>query len=325
MRVITLEDHFTTPMAHGLLPAPTAARLHHKKEFDRQLGHDVDAELLDLGASRLAAMDKAGIDFQVISMTAPGCQGQEAETAVPMARDANDRLFEAVKRHPDRFGGFAALPTADPAASVKELERAVTRLGFKGALINGHTRGSFLDDRKYWPIFECAQALDVPIYLHPTRPHPGAMKAYYEGYEELGQAAWGFHADTGAHYLRLVFAGIFDTFPRLKIVLGHLGETLPFVMERLNFHVEMDAAYRGLKKTPLEYLRENLIVTTSGNFFMPAFLCTYMALGADRILFSVDWPFEKNTQAAEFLRNLPVSEDDRAKIAHGNAEKLLRL
>jgi 2,3-dihydroxybenzoate decarboxylase len=312
-------------MAAGLLPKPTPAREHHKKEYNRLLGHDVEAELLALGASRIAAMDRAGIDFQIISMTAPGCQAYDAETSVPMAKDANDRLFDAVKKHPTRFGGFAALPTADVPHSVKELERAVMQLGFKGALINGHTGGSFLDDRKYWPIFECAQALDVPIYLHPTRPHPGAMKAYFEGYEELGAAAWGFHADTGAHYLRLVFAGIFDTFPQLKIVLGHLGETLPFVMERLNTHVEMDAAYRGLKKTPLEYLRENLIVTTSGNFSMAAFLCTYMALGADQILFSVDWPFEKNTQAIEFLRNLPVSEGDRAKIAYKNAEKLLKL
>jgi predicted TIM-barrel fold metal-dependent hydrolase len=325
MKVITLEDHFTTPMARDLLPPPSAAREHHKKAFNRILGHDVDAELLDLGASRLAAMDAAGIDFQVISLTAPGCQGYDADKSIPMARDANDRLHEAVKAHPDRFGGFASLPTADPQASVKELERCVSRLGFKGALINGHTRGSFLDDRRYWPIFECAEALDVPIYLHPTRPHPNAMKAYFEGFEELGQAAWGFHTDTGAHYLRLIFAGVFDRFPKLAIILGHLGETLPFVMERLNMHVEMDAAYRGLKKTPLEYLRENLIVTTAGNFFMPAFLCTYLALGADRILFSVDWPFERNTQATEFLHNLPVSEDDRAKIAHRNAERLLKL
>lgn len=325
MKVITLEDHFTTPLAHSKLPPLTPARAHHKAEFNRQLGHDVDAELLDLGESRLAAMDQAGIDFQVISLTSPGCQAYEADTAIAMAKDANDRLYAAVKKHPDRFGGFAALPTADPAAAVKELERAVNKLGFKGALINGHTRGSFLDDRKYWGLFECAQALDVPLYLHPTRPHPNAMKAYYDDYEELGAAAWGFSADTGAHYLRIVFAGVFDAFPDLKIILGHLGETLPFVMERLNTHVAMDAAHRGLKKTPLEYLRENMIVTTSGNFFMPAFLCTYMALGADRILFSVDWPYEKNSEATEFLRKLPVSETDREKIAHLNAERLLKL
>ena len=325
MKVITLEDHFTTPRANALLPPLDGARLHHKLGMNKALGHDVDAELLDLGASRLAAMDAAGIDFQIISLTAPGCQGYDAETSIPMARDANDRLFEAIKAHPTRFGGFAALPTADPAASVKELERAVTRLGLKGALINGHTRGSFLDDRKYWGIFECAQALDVPMYLHPTRPQPGVMKLYYDGYEELSGAGWGFSADTGAHYLRLVFAGIFDVFPGLKLILGHLGEGIPFIMERLDAHAAMDAEYRGLKKTPLEYLRQNMIVTTSGNFSMPAFLCTYMMLGADNLMFSVDWPYEKNHLAMDFLKHLPVSEPDREKISHLNAERILRL
>jgi 2,3-dihydroxybenzoate decarboxylase len=322
MKVITLEDHFTTPRANALLPALDGARLHHKLGLNRLLGHDVDAELLDLGKSRLAAMDGAGIDYQVVSLTAPGCQGYDAETSLAMARDANDRLFEAIKAHPDRLGGFAALPTPDPAASVKELERAVTRLGLKGALINGHTQGSFLDDRKYWGIFECAQSLDVPIYLHPTRPQPGIMKLYYDGYDELAGAAWGFSADTGAHYLRLVFAGIFDVFPRLKIILGHLGEGIPFIMDRLHAHTAMDAEHRGLKKTPLEYLRENMIVTTSGNFSAPAFLCTYMTLGADNIMFSVDWPYERIGDAADFLAHLPI---DREKVAHLNAERILRL
>lgn len=325
MRIITLEDHFTTPMANELLPRPNAAQIHHRAEMNRRLEHDSEAELLNLGNTRLAAMDAAGIDFQVISLTAPGCQGYEAATSISMAKDANERMFTAIKEHPDRLGGFAALPTDDPAASVKELERAVTRLGLKGALINGHTMGSFLDDKKYWGIFECAQALDVAIYLHPTRPQPSVMKAYFEGYEELAAASWGFSADTGAHYLRLVFAGIYDAFPDLKIILGHNGEGLPFVMERINLHSEMDAARRGLKKTPLRYLRENMIVTTSGNFSIASFLCTYMTLGADRIMFSVDWPYESNLDAVDFLKHLPISEPDREKIAHLNAERILRL
>jgi len=325
MKVITLEDHFTTPMAESLRPPVSAARAHHQAEYSRRLGFDFEKGLLDLADMRLAAMDAAGIDYQVISLTAPGCQGYEAATSVRLAKDANDLLSEAVRAHPKRFGGFAALPTADPGEAAKELERAVTRLGLKGALINGHTRGSFLDERKYWPIFECAQALDVPIYLHPARPQPAVMKAWFEGYEDLAGAAWGFTADTGLHYLRLVFAGVYDVFPRLKIVLGHDGEGLPFVMQRMNAHVEMDAAHRGLKKKPIEYLRENLIVTTSGNFSTAAFLCTYLELGAERILFSVDWPYESNTEAADFLRRLPVCAGDLEKIAHLNAARLLHL
>jgi predicted TIM-barrel fold metal-dependent hydrolase len=325
MRIVTLEDHFTTPLANSLLPPPNEERKHHRAEMNRRLGFDSEAGLLDLGNSRIAAMDAAGISYQVVSMTAPGCQGYEADKSVPMAKDANDRMHAAAKAHPERLAGFAALPTADPAEAAKELERAVTKLGLKGALINGHTRGSFLDDKKYWGIFECAQALDVPVYLHPTRPQLAVMKAVYEGYEELSGAAWGFSADTGAHYLRLVFAGIYDAFPDLKIILGHNGEGLPFVMERLNLHVEMDALHRGLKKTPLAYLRENMLVTTSGNFSVPSFLCTYLSLPVDNIMFSVDWPYESNTVAVEFLNKLPISEQDREKIAHGNAERILRL
>jgi predicted TIM-barrel fold metal-dependent hydrolase len=325
MKVITLEDHFTTAMANSLLPPLTPERAKHQEGLREHLGYDYEAELLNLSDTRLAAMDAAGIDFQVISLTAPGTQAYDAPTSIAMAKDANDLLHAAVKAHPKRFAGFAALPTPDPAASVKELERAVTKLGFKGALIKGHTRGSFLDDRKYWGIFECAQGLDVPIYLHPTRPHPGAMKAYFEGYDELSGAAWGFSADTGAHYLRLVFAGIYDAFPDLKIILGHNGEGLPFVSERLNAHIQMDAKHRGLKKTPLQYLRENLIVTTSGNFSFAAFMCTFMEMGSDKVMFSVDWPYESNLIAADFLAHLPVSAADKEKISHGNAERILKL
>jgi predicted TIM-barrel fold metal-dependent hydrolase len=325
MRIITLEDHFTTLMAKELLPKPTPEQQHHRDEMNRRLGFDSDVELLDLGARRIAAMDAAGIDFQVVSMTAPGCQGYEAAQSASLARDANDRMHEAVKAHPDRLGGFAALPTADPALAAKELERAVTKLGLKGALINGHTRGSYLDDRKYWGIFECAQSLDVPIYLHPTRPTPAVSKALFGEFEELAGAAWGFSADTGAHYLRLVFAGIFDAFPRLKLILGHNGEGLPFVMERLNAHTVMDAERRGLKKSPLGYLREHLIVTNSGNFSVAAFMGMYLALGPDRIMFSVDWPYERNEEAMAFFHALPVGGADRAKIAHLNAERILGL
>ena len=225
MRVITLEDHFATPMFQEKFPQGNVPG-HFLADRGRYLGYDISAELLNLGDSRLAAMDAAGIDLQVVSLTMPGCEGFEGETAIAMATDANDRLAQAIRTHPTRLAGFASLPTANPAAAAKELERAVTKLGFKGALINGHVRGEFLDDRKYWVIFECAQALNVPIYLHPTIPHPAVLKAYFEGYVELATPAWGFAMDTCTHFLRLVFSGLFDACPNLKMILGHLGEGL---------------------------------------------------------------------------------------------------
>ena len=283
------------------------------------------AELLNLGDTRLAAMDAAGIDVQVLSHNQPGCQALDATAAVPVAREVNDLLFEAIRRHPDRFAGLAALPTADPASAARELERAVTKLGFKGAMINGHTRGSFLDDKKYWCIFEAAEALGVPVYLHPSRPHPAVMQAYFEGYEELALGAWGFGIDTGTHFLRLVFAGVFDAFPSVTVILGHLGEGLPFMLHRIHDQTQLAAKRRGLQRSPMQYLTENLAVTCSGNFSTPALLCTVAALGVDNLMFSVDWPYESNAAAVEFLKRQPLEPGDLAKVAHGNAERILRL
>jgi predicted TIM-barrel fold metal-dependent hydrolase len=324
MKLIALEEHFETPMHVEAYPA-TPRRARNMADRSKQLGHDINTELLDIGASRLAAMDAAGIDMQVLSLTMPGTQGVPADKAIPMARDANDRMHEAVKAHPTRFQAFAALPTADPAAAVKELERAVTKLGFKGTMINSHTGGTFLDDKKYWGIFECAAALGVPVYLHPRDPHPNVLKTYFEGYEDLAFAAWGFAMEACSHFLRLVFSGVFDAYPKLTMILGHLGEGLPFWLERLNDHTLDATKRRGLKKTAAEYLRENLVVTCSGQFSQPAFLCTLMALGVDNLLFSVDWPYEANTTAVEFFKNVALSDEDKAKIAHRNAERVLRL
>ena len=324
MKVIAIEEHFITPMYREKVGA-NEFRNFYLKSRGEQLGHDIVEQNSDLGAERLAHMDAAGVDVQVLSFGSPGPQAFGAEVAIPMARDANDRLYQAIQRNPGRFAGFAALPTADPEAAAQELERCVSKLGFKGAMIHGHTRGSFLDERKYWTIFERAQALGVPIYLHPTLPHPDAVKAYFEGYEELARAGWGFAVDTSCHFLRIVFAGVFDAYPRLRIILGHLGEGLPFAMHRLNDHTWRSAARRGLAKTPLQYMRENLLVTTSGNWYEPAFLCTLLALGADNILFAIDWPYEANKTGMEFLRKLSISDADKEKIAHGNAERLLGL
>jgi predicted TIM-barrel fold metal-dependent hydrolase len=324
LKTIAIEEHFITPMYREKVSA-NEFRNFYLTSRSEQLGHDIVEQNADLGAKRLAHMDAAGVDVQVLSFGSPGPQGFAADVAIPMARDANDRAYETVKAHPDRFASFAALPTADPAASAKELERCVTKLGFKGTMIHGHTQGEFLDDKKYWPIFEAAHSLGVPIYLHPTLPHPDAMKAYFQGYEDLARAGWGFAVDTSCHFLRIVFAGVFDKYPDLKIILGHLGEGLPFAMHRLHDHTYGSAARRGLKKTPLEYLRDNMIVTTSGNWYEPAFVCTLLALGADNILFAADWPYEPNTTAMEFLNKISISDQDREKIAHLNAERILKM
>ena len=324
MKTIAIEEHFITPMYREKVAA-NEFRNFYLSSRSEQIGHDIVEQNADLGAKRLAHMDAAGVDVQVLSFGSPGPQGFGADVAVPMAKDANDRAYEAVKAHPRRFAAFAALPTADPEAAAKELERCVTKLGFKGAMIHGHTQGSFLDEKKYWVIFERAERLGVPIYLHPTLAHPDAMNSYFKGYEELARAGWGFAVDTSCHFLRIVFAGVFDAYPDLKIILGHLGEGLPFAMHRLNDHTARAAARRGLKKAPIEYLRDNLLVTTSGNWYEPAFVCTLLALGADRILFAVDWPYEANTTGMEFLKKLSISVTDREKIAHGNAERILRM
>jgi predicted TIM-barrel fold metal-dependent hydrolase len=324
MRIVTIEDHFTSAMFRDkhAAPAQVAPSLAAR---GRQIGVDIEAELMDLTGTRIAAMDAAGIDLQVVSLTMPGTEAFPAGVAIPIAKDANDRLAAAVKAHPKRLQGFAALPTADPKAAALELERAVTTLGLKGAMINGHVQGGYLDDKKFWPIFECAEALRVPVYLHPREPHPMVMKTYFAGYEDLALPAWGFAMETCTHYLRLLFSGVFDAFPNFTLILGHLGEGLPFWLHRLDDHTRFAAARRGLKKSPAQYLRENLVVTTSGNFYTPALLCTIMALGIDNVIFSVDWPYESNRLGAEWLKEIPLGADDMAKLTHRNAERVLRL
>jgi predicted TIM-barrel fold metal-dependent hydrolase len=324
LKIITLEDHFETELYAAQMPAD-ALRLRWYRDRSKHLGHDIDAELSDIGASRIAAMDAAGIDVQVLSLTTPGAQAFEGELAIQVATDANDRMHAAVLAWPGRFEAFAALPTAEPEAAVLELDRAVKQLRFKGAMINSHTRGRFLDDEKYWPILERAQALDVPIYLHPSQPHPLLMQSYFLGFEDLARPAWGFMVDASTHFLRIMFSRAFDAFPRLQIILGHNGEGLPFAMDRLIDHTGYVAQWRGMKRSPEECLRENLVVTTSGNFSVPSLICTMHMLGADKVMFSVDWPYESNLVGVDFLKRLPISTDDKEKIAFKNAVRILRI
>jgi 2,3-dihydroxybenzoate decarboxylase len=316
MKIIALEEHYWDP----------EVATHFKERGPEMRIPALQERLFDLGALRIKEMDEAGIDLQVLSHGAPATQRLDPETAVPLARRANDRLHEAVSKHPGRFEGFAVLPTADPKAAADELERAVTRLGFKGAMIHGLTNNLFIDDKRFWPIFERAQALDVPLYLHPAVPHKAVIDVYYRDYLEqfpgLMTAAWGFGVETATQGIRLVLSGVFEKYPGLKIILGHLGEGLPFYLWR----IDMALARQGNRKTPFrDTFREHFWITTSGNFSTPSLLCCVMEMGADRILFSVDYPFVPNPPGVKWMEHVPLGPEDRAKILHGNAKRLLKL
>jgi predicted TIM-barrel fold metal-dependent hydrolase len=316
MKIIALEEHYWDQ----------EVATHFKERGPEMRIPALQERLFDLGALRIKEMDEAGIDLQVLSHGAPATQRLDPETAVPLARRANDRLHEAVKKHSGRFEGFAVLPTADPKAAADELERAVTRLGFKGAMIHGLTNNLFIDDKRFWPIFERAQALDVPLYLHPAVPHKAVIDVYYKDYLDqfpgLMTAAWGFGVETATQGIRLVLSGVFEEYPGLKIILGHLGEGLPFYLWR----IDMALARQGNRKTPFrDTFREHFWITTSGNFSTPSLLCCVMEMGADRILFSVDYPFVPNPPGVKWMEHVPLGPEDRAKILHGNAQRLLKL
>jgi len=319
-KIIALEEHFWD----------AEVAKHFKVRGPEMNIPAMQERLHDLGALRLKEMDEAGIDVQVLSHGAPATQRLEGELAVQVSRNANDFLHKKIQDNPERLKGFAVLPTADPKAAADELERAVTRLGFKGAMLHGLSYGAggtlFLDDKRFWPIYERAQALDVPIYLHPAPPHPAVVEAYYKDYLKefpgLMTAAWGFTVEAATQGIRMVLSGVFEAYPRLKMILGHLGESLPFSLWR----IDMALARQGNRPTPFrDCFREHFWITTSGNFSTPALLCCVMEMGADRIMFSVDCPFVPNPPGVKWMETIPLGPEDRVKILNGNARKLLKL
>jgi 5-carboxyvanillate decarboxylase len=285
------------------------------------------SQLCDMGKGRLAAMDKLGIATQVISLVSPGVQVFDASAAASLAREYNNRLAAAAGEHPKRFAGLACIAPQNPKDAADELERAVRELGFKGCVINSHTKGEYLDDKKYWVIFERAQKLDVPIYLHPRAPSPDMMKPF-TGYPMtmLDSAMWGFTAEAALHSMRLICSGLFDEFPKLKIVIGHLGETIPFLINRIDNRYSATPFSKKLKKLPGRYFKENFLVSTSGMNEDPAPLkLAISVLGADSIMFAVDYPMENAEDAVRFIDTAPISDKDREKICHINAEKAFAL
>jgi len=314
-QVIAIEEHYLDPVVDEKVGGKAGG------------GPDTRKRLADLTDLRVKEMDAAGIDIQVLSHCPPGAQAFGPEDAADQARGVNDRLNETVRANPDRFAAFATLPTQDPAGAADELERCVDKLGFKGAMIHGLTRGElFFDDKRFWPIFERAAALDVPLYMHPAIPHPDVIKAYYEDYLDefpgLLTAGWGFTVETATQGIRLVLSGVFEAYPSLQIILGHLGEGLPFLLWRI------DHALSRPGNKPLSFrdvFSEHFYITTSGNFSDPALLCSIQELGVDRILFSVDWPFVANDPATAWMESLHLSNEDKDKILNGNAKQLLRM
>jgi hypothetical protein len=322
MRTITLEEHFVSP---GFMQGPGR----EMRERAEKMGFParILEQLGETGEKRIAEMDSAGIDVQVLSLTAPGVEQLDPADAFALAKESNDYLAQVTKKYPARFGGFAAIPTGEPEKAAAELERAVRELNFKGACINGHVRGRYLDDKSFWPIFECADKLNVPIYLHPTYPPKAVADAYYGGFspvvsETISGPGWGWHIETAVHLIRMILGGVFDQFPNLQIIIGHMGEAIPFMLQRFNI---MPMAVTKLKRPIPEYFRENVHYTFSAFNYTPTFLDLFLHLGVDRIMFSVDYPFGSMTQARQFLDQLPVSSMDRERIAHTNAERLLKL
>jgi len=313
--IIAIEEHYWDPELTKHYSGIEAAR-----------GGDIDRRLYDLGELRLNEMDAVGIDVQVISHGAPSTQKLPADIAVELTRAVNDRLAKVCAANPKRFAAFAALPTANPAAAADELERAVTTLGFKGAMIHGMSNGEFLDLKKFWTIFERAEKLDVPLYFHPSLPDPRITEVYYQDYVKdfplVVRPAWGFTVDTATLAIRLVLSGLFEKYPKLKAVLGHFGETLPFLLWRI------DAALKRPGQKPISFrdiFTKNFYVTTSGFFSNPALLCCVMEMGVDHILFAVDWPFVMNPPAVEWMQGVPLSDADKEKILSGNAQRLLKM
>ena len=318
VRTIALEEHFWTP---ELAAAPGTGPM-------AVWGPQIDDRLRDLSTGRLADMDATGIDLQVISHVAPAAQGLKGPEGLARAREANDLLAKAVRAHPGRFAGFATLPTADPHAAADELERATGELGFVGALVNSTlgSNGAFLDDGRFEPLLDRFERLDVPLYLHPAPPPPALREVLYGGLPpavaaRLATGAWGWHAEAGLHVLRMVATGVFDRHPTLRMIVGHCGEMLPFLLARIDAMLRLDT----LALAPSEYFLRNIWVTTSGLFSIPPVMCTVQVLGVDRVLFSVDYPFGANAAGRRLLDTLPLSPNDVAKIAGCNAERVLGL
>jgi predicted TIM-barrel fold metal-dependent hydrolase len=334
MKRIDFEAHFITPEYVSRLFGNTgypryvedketkARLLYCFPDTPEPLPSIIFNKLLNLEEERLKDMDAAGVDVQILSL-APGVELLDPAMGAELARKMNDILVAVIRRHPDRFMGFASLAPKLPEGAADELERAIKELGFKGWKTNSNFGDSYLDDEQYWPILARAEKLDVPIYLHPATPAIPQMRKY--GFELAGPL-FGFGAETLLCLMRLILSGAFDRFPGLRIIVGHLGEGVPFILERIDFFHGKPFVLPGVKsrisKRPSEYIKNNVFVTTSGNYYPPAFMCTYQALGIDRILLATDYPYEDSKECIRFLEGLALSQKEKDQIYSLNARRL---
>jgi predicted TIM-barrel fold metal-dependent hydrolase len=328
MRVVALEEHFTAPhLTKRIDPAVIKARgfIPRKAPKDRP---DPMALLPELGEQRLKSMDDTGIDVQVLSAAGAGPDLVPGAEGIALAREFNDYLAETCAKHPTRFKGFAALPMQSGEACADELIRCVKQLGFCGALINGTTEGRFLDHPSYDSLLAAAVELDVPIYIHPHIPPAAVREAYYSGLEPgasrvISTAGWGWHSEVAIHLLRLVLAGTLDKHRKLKVIIGHMGEMLPVMFDRIDKVSSLDIDH--LQRTITRTIQDQVWITTSGVFTAPPFVAALQTFGIDRIMFSVDYPFAPNVAGRRFLEAISLSPADMAKLCHGNADALLKL
>lgn len=321
---IALEEHWESPDFH-------ATGSHNF--VDAEYFAEVQKRLQECD-KRIEDMDRNGIQTSILSLTQPGIEGiTDPKKAIEMARKMNEFVAEKfIAKYPTRFRAFATLPLQDPQVAAKELEHAVNDLGFAGALVNGYSNigdentAQYLDEPQVWPFWEQVEKLGVPVYLHPRIPLPNQQRIY-KGYDGLLGAAWGFGVETATHALRLILSGLFDRYPKLNIILGHLGEGLPFTLPRLEHRLRhmRQETHGNHMKTPTEYLRKNFYVTTSGVFRTQALINTLLEIGSDRVLFSVDYPYETMEEISSWFDTCPISENDRFKIGNGNAAKLFNL
>jgi 2,3-dihydroxybenzoate decarboxylase len=337
-RRIATEEAFIPPELHKMYRQLVASGGVNDPGFNSLVGYyfthpserarNVSERLQDLGVRRLADMDAAGIDMQIISLTSPGVQVLKPDVAVEMARLANDQLAEAIRRHPTRFAGLIAVAPQNPAEAAKEIERGAT-LGLRGVIINSHTLGEYLDNPKFWPIFEAAEAHGLPVYLHPNTPPAKMIEPFLES--GLDGAMYGFAVETGLHALRLITQGVFDRFPKLTLILGHLGEALPFWLFRLDYMhrgTVMSKRYdfmKPLQKKISDYLRENVYYTTSGMAWEPAISFTQSVIGMDRVMYAMDYPYQYVLDEVRAQDALPISEADKKNFYQTLAEKVFRL
>jgi len=328
MRTVALEEHFSVPHLARRIDQGTISRRGYRPRTPVANAPNPLELLPEIGAPRLKSMDEAGISVQVLSISGPGPDLVPGPDGVAMARAVNDHLAEAVARHPDRFAGFAALPLQSPDASAGELARAVRELGFLGAIVNGTTEGRFLDHPSYDGLLAAAVELDVPIYIHPHIPPESVRQAYFSDLPPgagrvLETAGWGWHSETAVHLLRMVLAGTLDRHPRLKLIVGHMGEMLPMMLDRADAVFRHDIGH--LTRPISRAILDQVWITTSGIFTEPPFLAALLTFGIDRIMFSVDYPYAPNAAGRAFLDRLSLAPADMAKLAHGTADALLRL